>query len=131
VVAEIACGDNPKRADRGQPPGVGAAQAVITVAVSHNLAVAIVRQVELAHEGITRISPVVSISPVTIPIEPSAVVIPVSWVPIQLAISRAVRTRITTGREPVTIAAITPVVVVPVSRIVAPARIIKHGDLPF
>ena len=50
---------------------------VPTIAVSDDFAFSTARQVELAREGITRIGPVVSISPVAIPIEPSPVVIPV------------------------------------------------------
>src|SRR5713226_3456725 len=63
VVAEVACRDDPKRADGRQGAGFRAAQRVLAVpSIVDNLPVRSARQVEVPHKHVSRIAVLVSIT---------------------------------------------------------------------
>jgi hypothetical protein len=72
VVVEITTGDNPKRTDGRQGSRLRAAQRVLTVAVSHQLAFQAARQVQVAREHVARIG--VARPLVTFTLRPASIV---------------------------------------------------------
>jgi hypothetical protein len=72
VVLEITAGDNPKRTDGGQRSRLRAAQCVLAVAVSHQLAFQAAWQVQVAGENLPRIG--VARPLVTFTLRPASIV---------------------------------------------------------
>ena len=90
MVAEIACRDDPKRADRRQGAGFRAPQGVLAIpGIVHDLSVRSSRQVEVPHEHVPRIVALASIKRVAVALGSSRVIITTPRIVFGVFISRA------------------------------------------
>jgi hypothetical protein len=126
VVAQVARGHDPKRADGRQRARFRAAGRVLTVArVAHDLALTSARQIEVAHERVAQ----VPLTPIAIrpPLVIAVTRVSVCVLAVGAWSTAKVRTAIIVT-IPIALAA-PPAFVVPIARIVAAAEV-KHVALP-
>jgi len=89
VVPEVACRDDPKRADGRQRARFRAPQGVLAVpGVVDDLSVRAARQVEIPHEHVPGIEALVSSPRVAVTLEPSRVIVTFSGIILRLVASR-------------------------------------------
>jgi hypothetical protein len=127
MIAEVARRHDSKRTDGRQRAALGATKRVLPASgIVDNLSVGSARQVEVPHEYVARIETLFSIARVAIALDRPAVPITVSRIIFGVVASRTGRRGTAPQRDRALVVTITPVVMLTVAWIAAPARIVKH-----